>query len=354
MQYLREIGILINDLSATVHLAGSETITGTKTFVGDVFQQDNLPTYAMKNTQYDWTSNLSINQWVGRVLFRDKNNLEIGYLQPSILSDNARSIGLGARNKNGNTWAGINVGFDPNGNAYSTAPTPVNVNENSTQIATTAWVNNASSVIHKSGNETIGGTKMFTDNMRLQTGSDTMMGIKSTNVNWTQTPSRDVAVGKMLFFDSNHYEVGFLQSVLGQYNRSISIGSKNSSDTGWAFLSIGHDNSNNVYTYCPPCDFINSILTTTGINKSQNGYVKLGNGIIIQWGRISGTGELTVTFPIAFSSWDSYVIVKNYEHPGDQQLTDRESSFYYLTSTNATTYKHPDDGNSSQWIAIGY
>ena len=217
---------------------------------------------------------------------------------------------------------------------------------------------NDNAVVHLTGNETIGGTKMFTENMWLQTGSDAMLGIKSTNINWTQTPLNDVAIGKILFFDANHYEVGFLQSVLGQYNRSISIGSKNSSDTGWAFLSIGHDNSNNVYTYCPPCDFINSILTTTGINKSQNGYVKLGNGIIIQWGETTGNNG-TVTLPTAFTEGGFKVLVTEWNPNGISEPRSIAIIAKTLTTFSYSAIRQESEHGTSYsstwlWLAIGY
>ena len=41
------------------------------------------------------------------------------------------------------------------------APTPSNKKENSTIVATTAWVNSAETVVHRTGNETIDGTKTF-------------------------------------------------------------------------------------------------------------------------------------------------------------------------------------------------
>lgn len=52
-------------------------------------------------------------------------------------------------------------------------------------------------------------------------------------------------------------------------------------------------------------DFVNAMLggnTVPAISKADNGYVKMANGIIIQWGNIDvgGNAITTVTFPLAF------------------------------------------------------
>ena len=66
-------------------------------------------------------------------------------------------------------------------------------------------------------------------------------------------------------------------------------------------IRVYYPKSGDPYTYAPPSDNTNSILTTTGIYKGQNGYLKLGNDIIIQWGHSDGTST-SVVFPTAFSS----------------------------------------------------
>ena len=86
--------------------------------------------------------------------------------------------------------------------------------------------------------------------------------------------------------------------------------------------------------------------------------MRLGNGLIIQWGSEdvpSSGGDMTITFPTPFSSDTSYSIVKNYgSYRAGTELADREASFFYLTATTATTFNVRQDTARIQWMAIGY
>ena len=88
----------------------------------------------------------------------------------------------------------------------------------------------------------------------------------------------------------------------------------------------------------------NSVLTCTGINKSGHGFIKMGNGIIIQWGQ-SGTG-VDITLPTPFASTNYKVVSTgsgyNKYGPG--------YSYNYTT----TTFRLGGDNGNRPWIAIGY
>ena len=101
---------------------------------------------------------------------------------------------------------------------------------------------------------------------------------------------------------------------------------------------------------------ISDIISTQSSNIAQNGYLKLSNGLIIQWGSetVSSSGPFNLTFPIAFSSATSYSIVKTYNSSGSDDIMCKEVSFYNFTATGATTYNIIANSNSFQWIAIGY
>lgn len=91
-------------------------------------------------------------------------------------------------------------------------------------------------------------------------------------------------------------------------------------------------------------------ITTSAISKSANGYVKLGNGIIIQWGKTSSNNNVTVTFPTAFTSTPtlSTSVVRS---AGDSYAP-------VIVSISATNFKiycgGGSNGSPSYWIAIGY
>lgn len=104
-------------------------------------------------------------------------------------------------------------------------------------------------------------------------------------------------------------------------------------------------------------DTLNSIVTTTGITKSQNGYVKLGNGIIIQWMTLDWDGSYTTlhNWATAFSATNSYMALAGW---GNTQT----DSAYPVTVREQTTtgvYLQVYSGLAAQGrkitvIGIGY
>ena len=103
-------------------------------------------------------------------------------------------------------------------------------------------------------------------------------------------------------------------------------------------------------------DVAGSAVSTVAKSKSSNGYFKLGNGLIIQWGRVSttSTSEHTISFSTPFSSATSYTIVKNYQSNHSTDARDCEVSFYNMTATGATTSSPIGDTSQISWLAIGY
>lgn len=115
-------------------------------------------------------------------------------------------------------------------------------------------------------------------------------------------------------------------------------------------ISINYNNLGDVYTYAPACETNNSIVTTVGKSKTQNGYYKLGNGLIIQWGEEAATSMTgTVTLPTAFSSTDYAVSITG-------KASSNQVAFATNTYTTATFNWRRDAGNNLdfRWIAIGY
>lgn len=90
-------------------------------------------------------------------------------------------------------------------------------------------------------------------------------------------------------------------------------------------------------------------VSTAAISKGGNGYVKFGNGIIIQWG--TGTmknANTTITFPIAFNSVARVSLTKVTNSDGRTEDWWIKS----VTKTNFVVRSSETDGN--HWIAIGY
>lgn len=93
----------------------------------------------------------------------------------------------------------------------------------------------------------------------------------------------------------------------------------------------------------------NSLLTNVKISKAGNGYVKLGNGLIIQWG--TGTmqyNDTTITFPTAFTTTARVCMTKC------QDTTRRTEDWWIrkVTKTNFVVRSSETDG--LQYVAIGY
>jgi hypothetical protein len=84
----------------------------------------------------------------------------------------------------------------------------------------------------------------------------------------------------------------------------------------------------------------------TAISKAQNGYVKFGSGVIVQWGQITG-GTVTVTFPTPFTTTNISVVGSTRAKADNWGQCN-----YNVTTTSFTLYKSAS--NNNQWIAIGY
>lgn len=130
-----------------VHRSGDETIAGTKTLIkmpalsvnGNGIGDNR---YICKVTTYQQGgSSVSLNTY-GGVSTRDKNGIEMGTAYTGLLTDGSVVSGLFVKKPiEGSTdSAQIRIQYDSEGVVTTSAPTPL-VSDNSSQIATTAWVN---------------------------------------------------------------------------------------------------------------------------------------------------------------------------------------------------------------------
>lgn len=97
-------------------------------------------------------------------------------------------------------------------------------------------------------------------------------------------------------------------------------------------------------------------VSTAAISKSASGYVKLGNGIIIQWmnvGKAASDGIVTKTWATAFSN-TNYVISRNinYNTTSTSSVPDREFAVYKKSASQFSYYAY--DTYSEMFMAIGY
>lgn len=328
-----------------VHLTGTETINGNKTFVDNLVKQSNSLEYKgiyIQNTQI--TKGTAPNTNVGgQFVFQDKDGLSlvdrIGGVEVTYDSSGNIKTQLIACQPSATSvmYDSISIAYPTNGNAYTSAPTPTDTTTTSgKQIATTGWVNSTNNnVVHKTGNETIAGIKTFAESYNVKNNA-----VKGT------APSAD-DVRQLQFCDKNGSIIGTVFNTYATDKRNtvgFAVNKVNSaSDTDRAFLFAVYPPSGSPYTWCLPSDVNGSIVTTVNKSKAANGYFQLGNGLIIQWGTKTDNGN--VTFPKAFTTHVSVSLSVNNGIPNYNNITKTgfTANSYGASATPVFT-----------WIAIGY
>ena len=114
-------------------------------------------------------------------------------------------------------------------------------------------------------------------------------------------------------------------------------------------VALSGNQSINGVLYTNASAAANSVLTTVAISKAQNGYVKLGNGLIIQWGKTPQAGSSNVTLPVPYSNTNYVITTGSYSDDGNRYGTFLRSK----TTTGFTIYSNYPNSSYS-WITIGY
>lgn len=123
-----------------VKLTGDQTVAGVKTLTS--------PPLILKDTKNALSENASTNTYTD-VLINDKNNITLGILEYRHLTGNGSGMSMVLRKRGSESsavWSRIGIFQDTSGNFYTEAPTP-GATDNSTKIATTAFVNNKFQVV---------------------------------------------------------------------------------------------------------------------------------------------------------------------------------------------------------------
>ena len=101
---------------------------------------------------------------------------------------------------------------------------------------------------------------------------------------------------------------------------------------------------------------VGTAVATAAISKSSSGYIKLGNGIIIQWmnvGKAASNGIVTKTWATAFSN-KNYVVSRNinYNTTSTSSVPDREFAAYKKSASQFSYYAY--ETYEEMFIAVGY
>ena len=203
-------------------------------------------------------------------------------------------------------------------------------------------------VVHKTGDETINGLKTISNygldflNTSVTKGVDPggykywAMRINANNGSSSWADNRlgvwetrlDADGNTNMYFGVYKNEAGSVASSMIQciYNKSGNYG----------------------YATAPASDVNGSIVTTVNKSKAANGYFKLGNGLIVQWGSLNGETNTsgTINFPTAFSSTYFRVVAVSNKQGVSVSISQESTTGCTWTKNNTSAY--------IKWIAIGY
>ena len=217
------------------------------------------------------------------------------------------------------TSAKISVGYDANGNAFTSAPTPT-AGDNSTKIATTAFVNTAMA----NGYLPLSGGTM--------TGNIVLSG--KTGLSW-----RDVN-------DSWLYLGGSSSDSNGAF---LTLYGKDHATAGGTFNLKANDGTNSAMLTGHP----NGALTWGGKNvervyASGTNYIRYESGVQICWGHTTATtAGTTVSFGVAFKDTNYIVVDQAMGATLGAGISDKTTTNVKIMSSHATT------NAAVEWIAIG-
>ena len=132
-----------------VHKTGNEDIDGYKTF--------RSATTVFKSKDRTWDDTPPTSGYIGRILWKDYNDKQVGYIQPYEFNTGEKEFGIGVRDPQDTKWAVISVRISQDGsNSYALCPTPPK-EDSSNKIATTQWVRNYGAILDYSAGITITG-----------------------------------------------------------------------------------------------------------------------------------------------------------------------------------------------------
>jgi hypothetical protein len=227
-----------------------------------------------------------------------------------------------------------------------------------TQAATTTELNlkaNDTDVVHKTGDENYTGLKTNIITLNLNERTYTNSNPIQTNIDATTTQSFYHDLYTDIIRDINGNYLSWNTTTIGtnkSVNKQISARCKNTDNTGniTSAIQVCASPNGSTWATAPASDINGSIVTTVNKSKAANGYFRLGNGLIIQWGHVAAaSGDTkTVTFSTAFSNTNYYV------HSNINRSGSTGSGWGYVTSKTTTNCKLTTSSDAVDWIAIGY
>lgn len=274
--YLVETNVAVDE--EVVHKTGAETIDGNKTFSNNVVITGtttlNNALTVNNNVTVTGTSNFGSNVKVSGVLLIPNNvnsnaSYSNGYIElmPSTTSSFGGYVDFHYAGSTDDYTARLIENESGRISYIGTHSQSTSSSTTETTIATKGWVNDptkATNVIHRSGNETVAGIKVFNDVVKANAG----VRMEGINITSGAEGLRDV-VG----IDTNNARVGGLRFIHQSDNsRRVTLYICKTDNTNVAGLSIGlSDDDTTVFTSCPtpssPTDNSTQIATTAWVNS---------------------------------------------------------------------------------------
>lgn len=185
---------------------------------------------------------------------------------------------------------------------------------------------NDSNVVHKTGNETIGGVKTFTNAVNL------------ANNTWN-------AVGDDSYFGDSNIAGAFCIKGINASSK-IALFDRNSSYNNGFYIDESDGNALKLNNLTHGADHWGSV--TAMVSHNPSGHIKFNHGLIIQWGSYNATSSTyTLTFPIPFTSTNYSVVPVAHNNISNFPVIENGSR-------TETSCKILDNTWENIWIAIGY
>lgn len=284
--YLVETNVAADE--EVVHKTGAETISGNKTFSNNVVVTGtttlNNALTVNNNVTVTGTSNFSSNVKVSGILLIPNNvNSNASYsnayieLMPSTTSLFGGYVDFHYAGSTDDYTARLIESASGDITYVGSQRDTASNSTTSGTLAVKGWVNDpakATNVVHRSGNESIGGTKTFLSTVHMQGANDMSFVIKSINADNTAETQSTLTEGNFRVEDTNNYIIGDLRvvrSTSGTTTTSMVARNYASDASGVnAIISCAVDNEGNIYTSAPtpvsPTDNSTQIATTAWVN----------------------------------------------------------------------------------------
>jgi len=268
--------------SNAVHKTGNETISGTKTFTDSIASHSGVDETSSSAQEKDFIK-----------LYDNQTNT--GFIRQywSTTQNQLRIRNLARHGEAAGAWGDIQQIIDANGNyrvnidcagtLTNMALTSATGSSTATDVPTKGWVNNpatSTNVVHRTGNETIGGQKTFTAQVtktNSSTGADTIFVNKNTAITKGTAPSTNVeSRWRLTDSSSGDSNSALIAGVDFQYDTSnrtsafLQVGKPEAGSTSTARMGIFYPATGNPYTEAPtPATSDNStkIATTAFVNS---------------------------------------------------------------------------------------